>query len=187
MAGYPCGCRGQQTCGGWCPDGPPAQLQVTVTDPTWEAGSETYPCSETQCDDRIGVFLLNLRTAAQATTEWYVGNGTFDPAEHCLWRGTPFTACFRYDDLWEPPGSLPPVLTEHEFVYQAQYDAGLLYVWLLDLTNLTNFHVAWRVDVTEVTCGDTIPALDYYGAGSELGAAFCTLDETEQVTVEIPP
>jgi len=185
MAGYPCCCTPPQTCNGWCPSGAPEQLQLTVHADTWDAGSETYPCDETQCNERTGVRLLNLLSPAEAAAEWWIGGGSYVDGD-CMWVSDPFTACFRYDDLSEPPGSLPPVLTEAEFRYQAQYHDGLMQLYLLNLDNESALHVAWEADVAAIDCGDPI-TLDYLSAGTELGAAFCVFDDTQQPTLELPP
>lgn len=186
MPGYPCCCTPLVTCGGYCPGGAPAQLQLTVpTDAYANSGSPDEECSDGDCDERSGVFLLDLSDSSQ----WYSANGSYDEGA-CVYKSADFTVCYGY--IAGGPGDPPWVLVEKLVRWQVHIlpsDVGFIYAYLCEV-NGSGFPTGidfdrWEILWTGSDCGDPLTLTDS-ADGITFGGG-CTVNAASELTLELPP
>jgi len=164
-------------------------LQLSVPDETFITDTETLgPCEETRCDERCGEHLLTKVAEEDLATEWPPGVPTYTPdAGHCMWAGEEFETCRTgaYDD--EELGPQPEVVITLRWCYVTVPSSEGLHdcYAVLEAVSGTWEYFVWYVVVSDDRECDPLDLewLSQPGAFND----GCQVDETEVVTVSLPP
>jgi len=188
-----CGCCGS-TCGGFCSEGtsPPEDYNLIVPAGTFYSALGEFDCDETQCSDRTGTFPLTKVAYNHQVdcggTPTYIGlSGAESLPTLCLYISEPFDICsiYVYTSEFDPPTL---VTNTYYWVAQLDGDASTATVYFREwCTGFDNYQV-WRKEIESPhDCGTDIENIERYAFGDLDPPEGCLIDDTKELTLEIPP